>query len=154
MPSTIKSSTGCAAKLMVTGSLKALFDGGKIEVCTGAAPATADAARTGDVIWTIQKDDGEGGVEGLVFDAAASGRSAVKPSDDTWGGPTVAGVAGYGRLVAAADDGTESTTQARIQFLVRSTGGLGLYLSNTTLTTDADVLAKTLAAFSVTLPTY
>lgn len=154
MSTTIKTSTGMAAELMVTGSLKATFDGGHIEVCDGSPPATADAARTGTVLWTIKADDGAGGVTGLTFDATADGRSAIKPSATTWGGATTAGTAGYWRLVKAADDGTSSTTQARIQGVCGSTAGSDLYMSNTTLTDDAAVLAKTLAAFSVTLPTY
>ncbi len=154
MSTTVKTSTGLAAALMVTGSLKATFDGGSIKVYSGAAPATADAAATGDLLWEIKKDDGAGGVEGLVFDTTADGRSAVKPSGTDWGGATDAGTAGYWRLVTSADDGTESTTQARIQGVCGSTAGADLYMSNTTLTEDTAVLAKTLAAFSVTLPTY
>lgn len=153
MSTTVKSSTGCGAKLAVTGSIKAVFDGGKIEVRSGPAPVTADAAATGDLLWTIQKDDGAGGTAVLAFDATASGRSAIKPAADTWGGATTAGTAGYWRLVAAADDGLASTTQARIQGICGSTADADMYLSNTTLTTDAAVMAKTLAAFSVSIPT-
>ena len=149
----IKTSTGLAAHLMVTGSAKNAFDGGSIKVYSGTAPATADAAVAGTLLWEIKKDDGVGGVEGLVFDAAAVGRAMVKPGADTWGGATIAGTAGYFRLVGSADDGTESTTFPRIQGEVGSQAGADLYMSNATLATDADVLAKTLAAFSVALPT-
>lgn len=145
----IKSSTGLAAHLMVTGSAKEAFDSGFIKVYSGTEPATADAAATGDLLWTISVD-GDG--TGLTFDAAAVGRAMVKPTAATWGGPTTAGTAGYWRLVAAADDGTLSTSAPRLQGTCGSTAGADLYMSSTTLTTDAALLAKTLSAFSVALP--
>lgn len=145
----IKSSTGLAAHLMVTGSAKAAFDAGFIKVYSGAEPATADAEVTGDLLWTISKD-GDG--TGLTFDAAAVGRAMVKTPADTWGGATTAGTAGYWRLVAAADDGTLSTSAPRLQGTCGSTAGADLYMSSTTLSTDAALLAKTLSAFSVALP--
>lgn len=145
----IKSSTGLAAHLMVTGSAKGAFDAGFIKVYSGAEPATADAEVTGDLLWTISKD-GDG--TGLTFDAAAVGRAMVKTVAHTWGGATTAGTAGYWRLVAAADDGTLSTSAPRLQGSCGSTAGADLYMSSTTLTTDAALLAKTLSAFSVELP--
>lgn len=149
----IKTSTGLAAYLAVTGSMKDAFDGGSIKVFSGAAPDDADAAETGTLLWEIKKDDGAGGVEGLAFQATAEGRALVKPPADTWGGATDAGTAGYFRLVGSTDDGTESTSQPRIQGEVGSVAGSDLYMSTTTLVEDTDVLAKTLAAFSVALPT-
>ena len=146
----IKTSTGLAAHLMVTGSAKAAFDDGFIKVYSGSAPATADAVASGDLLWTVSVD-GDG--TGITFEATADGRSMVKATAETWQGATTAGTAGYFRLVAAADDGTESTTQPRVQGVVGSTAGADLYMSNTTLTTDAALDAKVLAAFSVTLPT-
>lgn len=146
----IKSSTGLAAHVMVTGSAKAAFDGGFIKVYSGSEPATADAAVTGTLLWTISKN-GDG--TGLVFDEAAVGRAMVKVAADTWGGATTAGEAGYWRLVAAGDTGANVTNQARLQGTCGSVAGADLYMSNTTLTTDAGLLAKTLAAFSVALPT-
>ncbi len=146
----IKTSTGLAAHLAVTGSMKEAFDLGFINVYSGAAPATADAAETGDILWTISVD-GDG--TGLTFDATPVDRALVKVEADTWGGATVAGTAGYWRLVTAADTGALSTTEERIQGTCGSTAGAELYMSSTTLSTDTDLLAKTLAAFSVALPT-
>lgn len=145
----IQSSTGLAAHLMVTGSAKGALDGGFIKVYSGSAPATADAAATGDLLWTISVD-GDG--TGLTIDAVAVGRAMVKPTAAIWGGATTAGTAGYWRLVAAADDGTLSTSAPRLQGTCGSTAGADLYMSSTTLTTDAALLAKTLSAFSVALP--
>ncbi len=146
----IKSSTGLAAHLMVTGSAKSAFDGGFIKVYSGTEPTTADAAVTGTLLWTISID-GDG--TGLEFASSAVGRSLMPFEGDVWGGATTAGTAGYWRLVAAGDDGTLSTSQKRIQGTCGMTAGSDLYMSNTTLTTDAGLLAKTLAAFSVALPT-
>lgn len=145
----IKSSTGLAAHLMVTGSAKEAFDGGFIKVYSGAEPATADAAATGDLLWTISVN-GDG--TGLTFDAAAVGRAIVKPTAAIWGGATTAGIANYWRLVEAADDGTLSTLAPRWQGTCGSTAGADFYMSSTTLTTDAALLAKVLSAFSVALP--
>jgi hypothetical protein len=146
----IKTSTGLAAHLAVTGSLKDAFDDGFIKVYSGAAPATADAATSGSLLWTISVD-GDG--TGLTFDATPVDRALVKVEADTWGGATTAGTAGYWRLVAASDTGGSSTSQVRIQGTCGSTAGADLYMSSTTLSTDAALLAKTLAAFSVALPT-
>lgn len=49
----IKISTGLAKYLHATGSMKKCFTGGKIEIRSGAAPATADAAATGTLLYTI-----------------------------------------------------------------------------------------------------
>lgn len=146
----IKTSTGLAAHLMVTGSAKSAFDNGFIKVYSGSEPATADAAVTGSLLWTISKD-GDG--TGLTFDAAASGRAMIKTAAHVWSGATTAGTCGYWRLVGAADDGTLSTSQKRIQGSCGNLVGSDLFMTNPTLITDASLTAKTLAAFSVALPT-
>ncbi len=146
----IKSSTGLAAYMMVTGSARDAFTGGLIKVYSGAEPATADAAVSGSLLWTISID-GDG--TGLVFEATAVGRALVKEEDDTWGGATTAGTASYWRLVASGDTGASSTTEKRIQGNCGSVAGSDMYMSNLTLLTDAALLAKTLAAFSIALPT-
>lgn len=146
----IKTSTGLAAYLAVTGSMKEAFDGGFIKVYSGSEPATADAAVTGSLLWTISVD-GDG--TGLTFDATAVDRALVKVDADTWGGATTAGTCGYWRLSDASDAGILSTTEPRIQGTCGMTAGADMYMSNTTLTTDVALLAKTLAAFSISLPT-
>lgn len=146
----IKTSTGLAAYMMVTGSAKAAFALGKIVVYDGTEPTTANDAASGSAIWTITVD-GDG--TGLTFDAAAVDRAMVKPTGVTWGGATTAGVATYWRLVGAADTGGAVPAEPRIQGTCGSTAGADMYMSSTTLTTDAALLAKTLADFSVALPT-
>lgn len=146
----IKTSTGLAAHLMVSGAARAAFEGGFIRVYSGAVPETADAPVTGDLLWEISTG-GDG--TGLSFETAAVGRAMVKKASDTWQGPTSAGTATYWRLVGAADDGLESATQPRIQGTCGNTAGADLYMSNTTLSANAALDAKVLAAFSVALPT-
>lgn len=148
----IKSSTGLAAYLMVTGSAKDAFDGGLVKVYSGAAPATADAAVSGTLLWTVSVD-GDG--TGITFSSSASGRSMVKEPTEVWQGAIVAtGTAGYWRLVAAGDDGTLSTTAPRIQGTCGDTADADMYMTNPSLVENSDLDAKALAAFSVALPTY
>ena len=80
----LKTSTGLAAHLACTGSLKAAFDGG-LKVYSGAEPAGADDAATGDLLWTISVN-GDG--TGLTFDPTPVGRAMVKPSAAVWAGPS------------------------------------------------------------------
>ena len=148
----IKSSTGLAAYLMVTGSAKDAFDGGLVKVYSGAAPATADTAVSGTLLWTVSVD-GDG--TGVTFSSSASGRSMVKEPTETWQGAIAAtGTAGYWRLVATGDDGTLSTTAPRIQGTCGDTADADMYMTNPSLVENSDLDAKVLAAFSVALPTY
>lgn len=146
----IQTSDGLAAYLMVTGSAKEAFDGGFIKVYSGTPPANANALATGTLLWTISVA-GDG--TGITFEDAAVGRALVKETTEAWSGATTAGTATYWRLVTAADDGTLSTSQPRIQGTCGMTAGADMYMSNTTLTTNTDLDAKVLASFSVSLPT-
>jgi hypothetical protein len=145
----LKISTGLAAKLMVTGSAKSLFDGGLIKVYGGTVAADADAAATGTLLWTISVG---GTGTGITFESAAVGRSMVKKTSETWQGATTAGTATYYRLVASGDDGTLSTTQARVQGTVGNQADADFYMSNPTLSTNAAVDAKVLPGFMLTMP--
>jgi len=147
----IKTSTGLAAQLMVDNCCKDIFDGGVIKVFSGAATDTADAAETGDTLWTISVD-GDG--TGITFESTAVGRAMVKTTTETWQGATEAGTAGYWRLLTDSDGGDLSTTDARIQGTCGTTAEADMYMASTTLTDDTDLDAKILAAFSVALPTY
>jgi hypothetical protein len=147
----VKTSTGLAQYLAVTGSLKASFDGGLIKVYSGGEPTSADDAATGDLLWTISVN-GDG--TGLTMDATPVGRALVKPSAAVWSGATAAGTATYYRLVAPADDGLASTVQRRVQGSVGAVAGVDMYMTDPVLTTNASTSAKTLVAFSLVLPPY
>lgn len=146
----IKSSTGLAAALITTSDLKTIFDGGLIKFYDGTEPATADAAVAGSLLWTVSVG-GDG--TGLTFENTPSGRAMVKTVAESWSGATTAGTVTYWRLVAAGDDGTLSTTQARVQGNCGSTAGSDMYMSSTTLVTNASLTAKSISAFSVGIPT-
>ena len=110
----IKNSTGLRNAMLATGSAKAALDGGRINIYAGAAPATADDAVGGATLLCAITLNSTG--TGILFDTAAvNGVLAKKPSE-TWSGSIVAtGTATWYRHVAAADDGTLSTTAPRIQ---------------------------------------
>jgi len=117
----IKNSTGLRNAMLATGSAKAALDGGRINIYAGAAPATADDAVGGATLLCAITLNGTG--TGILFDTAAvNGVLAKKPSE-TWSGSIVAtGTATWYRHVAAADDGTLSTTAPRIQGTVALIG--------------------------------
>ena len=110
----IKNSTGLRNAMLATGSAKAALDGGRINIYAGAAPATADDAVGGATLLCAITLNSTG--TGILFDTAAvNGVLAKKPSE-TWSGSIVAtGTATWYRHVAAADNGTLSTTAPRIQ---------------------------------------
>ena len=146
----IKVSTGARNKLLDTGSFKSIFDGGKILIYAGAVPADADAAVTGSLLATITNN---GTATGITFAAAASAGAISKNTGEVWSntgaGNSGTGTATHYRLVAAADDGTLSITQARLQGTV-GVAAADLNLSSINLTTSA---IQTIDFYSVALPT-
>lgn len=147
----LKTSTGLAAYLACVGSLKEAFDGGLIKVYSGSEPASPDDVATGDLLWTISVG-GDG--TGLTIDPTPVGRAMVKPPAAVWCGATTAGTATYFRLVATGDDGLASTSQKRVQGSVGAIAGADMYMTDPVLVTNANIAAKTLVAFSLTLPLY
>ena len=143
---TIKISTGLRNKILDTGSFKTLFALGFIDIYTGAEPATADAAATGTLLCRVSNNSTGTGIN---FAASASGGVIAKDAGETWSGVNAAsGTAAYFRLVAAGDDATLSTTQARVQGSVAVIGG-DLNLSDVVLVSAA---TQTIDYFSVALP--
>lgn len=151
---TIKVSTGLRNILAVTSSLKTALDSGQLMFYDGTEPATADAAVTGSLLWTVTKD-GDG--TGITFEAAAVDGAAVKKTTETWQGATVAGTPTYWRFIGATEKagsiGGISTTLARIQGSCGNSAGVDIYLTNPILLTDTDLDAKVLDAFSVAVLT-
>ena len=143
---TLRLSTGLRSKLMDTGSLKTIFAAGFIKIYSGAVPGDADAAATGTLLCTISNASGGTGIN---FNAAAVSGILDKASAETWSGVNAAtGTATYFRHVAVGDDGTLSTTQARIQGAI-ATVGSEMNLSAVALTSGA---TQTVDYYSVTLP--
>jgi hypothetical protein len=142
----IKLSTGMRNKMADTGSVKSILAGGLIRIYSGSPPVDADAAVTGLLLCTISLASAGTGIN---FDTAAAAGVLSKAPGETWSGNNAAtGTATYFRHVAAGDDGTSSTTQARIQGTV-ATVGADLNLSSTTLTSGAP---QTIDYYSFTIP--
>lgn len=145
----LKTSTGLRKALLDTGSVKAALDGGLINIYAGTVPATADDAIPGGATLLCVVSLNSTGT-GINFDTAAVGATLSKAPAEVWSGTNLASnTATFYRHVAAADDGTSSTSQARIQGLI-GTAGAELNLSSVALTSGA---TQTIDYYSVTLPT-
>lgn len=140
-------STGLVNKLMDTGSFKATFTAGFIDIYSGTQPASADDAPTGTKLLTVYSD---GTSAGLHFAAAAVNGAIAKLSSETWSGTIQnGGTAGWFRLREASDSGTSvSTTACRLDGAI-STSGAQMNLGSLTLTQGAPFV---LTAANFTLP--
>ena len=108
--------------------------------------AVADGGGTVTIV-TFSEIEVAARCDALYFGLPASG--AMSKSSDTWSGLIgTTGVAGYFRIVRPDDDGTESTTQKRLQGTV-STSGAELNMGNTTLTATQ---THTVSTYSLTEP--
>ena len=105
-------STGMRNYLAETGSVKAALNLGFIDIYSGTEPASADAAATGTKLLRVSvASSGTGTTLG-----SSSGGIIPKNSGEVWSGLVLStGTSGYFRWVEAADDGTLSTTQKRLQ---------------------------------------
>lgn len=142
----IKLSTGLVNALLVSGSLKSIFDAGsEIRVYGGTVPADADAAIGGATLLVVIKN----GVSGITFEATPDNGILQKNASETWGGTNVAtGTPTFYRHVLTADDGTLSTSAPRYQGTV-AVAGADMNLTNSTLTSGA---TQNLPAHAVALP--
>jgi len=125
-----------------SSSLRDLYATGNLIYYSGTVPADADAASTSaTALWTLP----------ITGDLVADGAAVVTLSSTTLTGDSVAGgPVTFFRIVAAGDDGTLSTTQARIQGTVSDAAGTGdAKLSSTTLT---NVTGKALSSFVIRIP--
>lgn len=144
-----KFSTGLRNAMLATGSLKATLDGAKLKIYAGDVPATADASiGSATLLCTISND---AGATGLTFASTASAGVITKTVSEIWRGVNAAsGVASFYRIETTSDDGSASTTLARIQGDV-AIAGASLNLSSTTLTSGA---SQTIDNYVVSLPTF
>lgn len=118
---TVKLSTGLVTYVMGTGSFKAAFNLGFLDIYSGTQPASADNAPNGTKLATITVDGD--GVTGITFGTAVAGYLPKNPSE-TWSGDGLAnGNAGWFRLREASDAGTASSTTAkRVDGSIGNTG--------------------------------
>jgi hypothetical protein len=142
-----KTSTGLRNYILSDGSLSSALSGGFINIYSGSAPATADAAVTGTLLCVISLNST---ASGFTLDAASGGVIAKKSADILSGVVLESQVAGYYRHVAPGDSGTLSTSEPRIQGSI-STVGAEMNLSSVSLASGA---TQTVDFYSITLPTF
>jgi hypothetical protein len=130
--------TDKAVQLLLDTGYDNIFDGGTLELRSGAPPGPG-AAPTGTLIWSI--------ATGANMMAATVGRT--KALTAVLSAAAVAGaVVGHYRLKAAGDTGAATQTQAREEGTVTATGGGGdMTIDNTNVANGqvVTVTAKTIA---------
>ena len=110
----IKISTGLAKYLHVTGSMKKCFTGGKLKIYSGAAPATADAAATGTLLYSLVNASGLSKVkQKITFTPVTSGTTG------TW--TVILG----GITYTFTDDGSPTPTEICNGLRALITAGMG-----------------------------
>jgi len=146
---TIKVSTGLRNKLMDTNPFKTIFNLGFIKIYNGTEPVDADAVISGPTLILTISNNSTG--TGITWEAAAVAGACLKKASETWSGVASATLtANFFRLVAAGDDATASTTQARVQGAV-GTAGADLNMTTTSL---VNTTTYPVDSFSVSVPTY
>jgi len=146
---TLRASTALRNKLLDTSPFRTIFNLGFIRVYDGPVPASADAAldAANHLLVTMSIS---GGGTGLTFAASASGGAITKTLAETWSGVAIAsGTATFYRLVTPTDTGALSTTEARLQGSV-GTSGADLNMTTTTLNSSTSYPVD---SFSIALPT-
>lgn len=135
-------------KLLDTNPLRTVLNLGFLDIYDGAEPATADASVAGNT--KLCRISNNKTATGLTFEAAAVGGAITKATAEVWLGTNLAtGTATFYRFVTAADDGTLSTTQSRIQGTV-GIAGQQLNLTSTSLTISVD---QAVNSYAISLPT-
>lgn len=140
-------STGCAKKLMDTGSFDSVFALCKINIYSGSKPTTPDDVPNGTLLVTVSN---AGTATGLTWEAAAPNGVCSKATAETWSGTIAAtGTAGWFRIWETGDTpANSSTTAARIDGTI-STSGADMNLGSLTFTATAPFV---MTAAAVTLP--
>lgn len=136
-------SLGSAAS-PVGNPIQDLLASGVINIYSGTAPSTADAATAGTLLVAI-----DNGGSATTFAEPASNAIAIA-GGETWSvAATASGTASYFRyVIKATDDGTLSTTQVRIQGTV-GTSGADMIIGNTAVVSGA---TQTIDTFTLTAP--
>lgn len=136
---TIQLSTG-ARNTSLSNGLQTAWNGGFMDLYTGAQPANADSAVTGTLLATVT-------LPATAFNAAASGSITLQ---GTWQCASAAatGTAGYFRMRLSGDAGGASATLVRMQGSV-GTVGTDLILNNASISVGQQV---TITAATITQP--
>ena len=147
----IRLSTGLRNAMLAgaagSGGLKAILDGGVLDIFTGSQPASADYVETGTKLVRISSTSGTTVDDGLRFGTAAAG--VLPRTTPAWNGiVAVAGVAGWARFYGTGGTAGTSATERRMDMSV-GVSGADLNLSYTTLVADSVV---TIPTFNITNP--
>lgn len=120
----------------------------KINIYTGAQPASANDAATGTLLVQITK--GGDGSTGLTWEPASGNGVASKPVSDTWQGTASAtGTAGWFRCFEEGDDpSASSTTAARFDGSI-ATSGAQINMTSTSISSGS---VQTISSFTYTDP--
>jgi hypothetical protein len=115
----------------------AVFNAGKIQIRTGAAPG-ANAAPTGTLLLEFT----------LPADAFAAAASGAKAKQGTWSTTASAGgTAQHFRMITSSDTAAATQNEARIEGTVTGTGGGGdMTVDNTSIANGQTV---TVTAFTI-----
>jgi hypothetical protein len=145
-----KASTALRNKLLDTNPFRTIFNLGFLKIYAGPVPASADDALIGGTHTLLVTISNNGTGTGLTFNASASNGAIAKNTAETWSGVSIAaGVPSFYRLVTPADTGGQSTTEARLQGTIATSGAdLNMTLASIPLSTSIPV-----DAYSVALPT-
>ena len=148
---TIKASTGLRNKLLDTSPLRTLFNLGFLNLYAGPVPSSADDAIVGGTHTLLCQISNNNTSTGITFASSASNGAIVKNLSETWSKAAAAtGSASFYRLVSSSDTAASSTTEARLQGAV-GTSGADLNLTTTSLNATT---VYTIDTFSVSLPTF
>lgn len=143
---TTRVSTGLRNYMAASGSVKAALTGGYINIYSGAAPSSADAAATGTLLCVVSVDDTGAGLN--LADTAADG--VLGKASEVWSGTNLeSGTAGYFRFVESGDDGSSSSSALRLQGDC-GVAGKELNLSSVNLTANA---VQSIDAGNIVFPT-
>lgn len=134
------------------GSFKGIFRNGVIRLYSGAQPTDADQAETGTLLCEITLASGVftpgTATNGINFGGVAGG-TIGKASGEVWSGSNVAtGTAGWARIYANDRTLGASTTKARLDCSV-ATSGAQLTLTSTSLVSG---VTTTIDSAAITMP--
>lgn len=142
-----KFSTGYRNGICVNGSVKALLDGGFIDLYAGAVPASPDDSVGAATLLCTISDNATGA--GLTLNTTASGGVVTKLPAQTWKGEILAdGTPTFFRFRKTGDTGGASTTDIRIQGTI-GLSGADMVLNPAILDKDPAPQYQVLDYFSV-----
>jgi hypothetical protein len=130
-----------------SGGIKAILEGGFLDIFTGAQPSSANAVETGTKLVRISSTSGTGVSDGLRFGTSASG--ILPLTTPAWSGLVgVAGVAGWARFYGTGGTSGSSTTESRMDMAVGISGS-DLNLTHTNLAVGSTI---SITAANITQP--